>query len=202
MRCNRALIAAAVSEFGQVDILVANAGQGALFPVRDMQEQDIGVFSDLMNVNYIGSVYPTFFALPHLRKSKGIIVVNSSVAGIAWTPARTAYSASKHALRGFYNSLRTEEPDIQITTVYPGFVYSEIHDNARTANNKKLERQESHFMKTDVACRLILEGVRGGARDYPLTWEGSFAQILCPLMPGILDKMAARQARAGVKNWE
>ena len=175
-----------------------------------------------------------------------------------WSPARSAYSASKHALRGFFNSLRCEEPDIQITVVYPGacvyrtwsagyhpdddnrlcratrsgYVYSEIHDRARTIGGKKLEREASHFMPVDTACDLILEGMRKRSRDYSLTWSGVFGvrcpwhgchksirklsrpsttdgndrvfvqMLFGPMMPSALDRMAIKKAQDGVKNWQ
>jgi hypothetical protein len=61
-----------------------------------------------MQLNYLGSVYPTYFALPHLRRSRGRLVAVASVAGLVGVPTRTAYSAAKHAVVGFFDSLRVE----------------------------------------------------------------------------------------------
>eukprot|EP01094_Clydonella_sp_ATCC50884_P002378 TRINITY_DN11822_c0_g1_i1.p1 TRINITY_DN11822_c0_g1~~TRINITY_DN11822_c0_g1_i1.p1 ORF type:complete len:304 (+),score=64.59 TRINITY_DN11822_c0_g1_i1:49-960(+) len=193
---------AAADRLGGVHTLVANAGQGALMQVRDMKEEHIGTFQQIMAVNWLGCVYPVFYALESLRRNKGVIIVNSSLAGIGWSPGRSAYSASKHALRGFFNSLRCEEPDIQITTVYPGFVFSEIHDRAKTVGGKQLERNVEHFMSTAEASRLILEGARLGERDWPLTTQGTLAIYLSPILPELADRLAIKKAKAGLKNWD
>jgi len=90
-----------------------------------------------MRLNYLGSVYPTFHALPHLRRSRGRIVAVASMAGLIGVPTRTGYSAAKHAVVGFFDSLRVEllEAGVSVTVICPDFVVSEIHKRAlgRTA---------------------------------------------------------------------
>ena len=84
---------------------------------------------DLMRVNYLGCVYPTHYALPHLEKSRGLIVVMASLAGLTGVPTRTGYAASKHAVFGFFDSLRIEleGTGVGVTMIAPDFVLSEIH---------------------------------------------------------------------------
>ncbi len=102
----RVLIEAAVAEFGDIDALVANAG-GTMWTRFD-EVEDLGLFERLMRLNYLGSVYPTYYALPHLKRSRGQLVAIASVAGLVGVPTRTGYSAAKHALIAFCDALRVE----------------------------------------------------------------------------------------------
>ena len=122
----RALVERAVEGFGGVDVLVDNAGIGMLARFEDVA--DLSLYERLMRVNYLGSVYPTFYALPHLKRSRGQIVGVSSLAGLAGVPLRTAYAASKHAQIGFFDSLRVElhGTGVSVTVIAPYFVQSEI----------------------------------------------------------------------------
>ncbi|HZO10011.1 MAG TPA: SDR family oxidoreductase, partial [Myxococcota bacterium] len=102
----RALAAAAATRFQAIDVLVNNAGMGMLARFEDVT--DLSQYERLMRVNYLGSVYPTFYALPHLKRSRGQIVAISSLAGLTGVPYRSAYCATKHAQMGFFDSLRIE----------------------------------------------------------------------------------------------
>ena len=102
--------------------------------------KDLDLFKNIMDVNYLGSVYCTYYALPHLKKSNGRIVAISSLTGKVGVPTRTAYSASKHALHGFFDSLRAEEHDnnIKVLLVCPGFIQTNISINALTGTGETL----------------------------------------------------------------
>ncbi|KAJ0062728.1 hypothetical protein NL108_004351, partial [Boleophthalmus pectinirostris] len=123
----------AIKYFGHIDVLINNGGrsQRSLF-----LETDLEVYHALMELNFLGTVSLTKQVLPHMTKrGSGSIVTVSSVVGLAGAPLATGYSASKHALQGFFNSLRTElfdYPNILISTVCPGPVQSKIVDNAFT----------------------------------------------------------------------
>ncbi|KAL0000593.1 hypothetical protein SO802_014374 [Lithocarpus litseifolius] len=114
-----------VNYFGRLDHLVNNAG---VVQVRLFEE--FTQFSDIasvMDINFWGSVYSTHYAVPHLRKSKGKIVVIASTAAWLGTPRLSFYNASKAALISFFETLRTEfGQDIRITIVTPGMVESEM----------------------------------------------------------------------------
>ncbi|VVB00984.1 unnamed protein product [Arabis nemorensis] len=114
-----------ISHFGKLDHLISNAGisQSAMF-------EDFSRIQDahpIMDTNFWGSTYITYYAIPHLRKSKGkIIVISSAVAKIAF-PLATVYSASKAALLGFYEALRAElNPEIKVTLVLPGLISTDM----------------------------------------------------------------------------
>ncbi|RPI24586.1 MAG: SDR family oxidoreductase [Acidobacteria bacterium] len=103
--CKR-FVDAAVGRFGRIDALIANAGISMWAKFEDIQ--DLAVFPKLMEVNYLGVVYCTYHSLPHLKQSRGVIVAISSIQGKIGVPYHTGYVASKHAVQGFFNALRTE----------------------------------------------------------------------------------------------
>ncbi|RWR87015.1 11-beta-hydroxysteroid dehydrogenase 1B-like protein [Cinnamomum micranthum f. kanehirae] len=115
----------AVSHFGQLNHVVANAGilSSCLFE----EVTDITSFKQVMDVNFWGGVYPTYYAIPHLQKSRGNIVVTASIAGRFPISRLSFYNASKAAVIRFFETLRTElSPDIKVTIATPGYVESEL----------------------------------------------------------------------------
>ena len=123
----RALVERTVARFSALDVLVNNAGIGMI--ARFDELADLSVYERLMKVNYLGCVYPTFYALPHLKRSRGQIAVMASLAGLTGVPTRTGYAASKHAVIGFFDSLRIElaGTGVDVTVLCPYFVRSQIH---------------------------------------------------------------------------
>ena len=113
----------AVDHFGQIDVLINNAGVTHISCFMDLSEDH---FSTIMAVNFTASVNMTRLCLPYLVKTKGRIVAVSSVAGFAPLYGRTAYSASKHAMHGFFGSLAAElkSKSVSVTLVCPSFVRS------------------------------------------------------------------------------
>ncbi|KAF3323621.1 11-beta-hydroxysteroid dehydrogenase 1B-like protein [Carex littledalei] len=114
-----------ISHFGKLNHLVCNAGiwSSCLFE----EITNITAFTEVMDVNFWGAVYPTYYALPYLRASHGNIVVNSSVAGQVPIARSSFYNASKAAVISFYESVRAEfGKDIKVTILTPGFVESEL----------------------------------------------------------------------------
>lgn len=127
------LIYATIERFGRIDILINNAGLSmrALF-----DEIELKSFKQVMDVNFYGTVYCTKYALPYLIKSKGSLVGIISVAGHVALPARSAYSASKFAVRGFLDTVRLENlySGLHVLVAAPGFTASEIRKSALTAD--------------------------------------------------------------------
>ncbi|KAK9052681.1 hypothetical protein SSX86_029311 [Deinandra increscens subsp. villosa] len=112
-----------VKHFGQLDHLVCNAGIGPLYSIN----HDVIKFAPVMDINFWGSVYPTHFAISHLMKTNGKIIVNASCAGVLNPPKGGFYNASKAALISFYESLRFEvSPKITITILTLGFIQTNI----------------------------------------------------------------------------
>lgn len=118
--------------FGGVDALILNAG---LSQRSLAQETSLDVYRKLMDVNYFGNVALTQAVLPKfLAKNKGQFVVVTSLVGKFGTPYRSGYSASKHALHGFFDSLRAEmmmqDKSVDVTILCPGFVNTDVSYNA------------------------------------------------------------------------
>ncbi|MCX8006445.1 MAG: SDR family oxidoreductase, partial [Burkholderiaceae bacterium] len=122
-------IAAVAARYGGIDVLVNNAG---ISHRSAFATTSPGVIRRVMEVNFFGAMHCTQAALPHLVASRGAIVVVSSVAGFAPLIGRTGYAASKHALHGFFASLRTElaPAGVTVTLVCPSFVATGIDRNA------------------------------------------------------------------------
>ena len=106
----RNLIEKTVEKFGRIDILVNNAGISMRAMFKDL---DLGVIRSLMDVNFWGTVQCTKYALPYLLESKGQVVGVISIAGFSALPARTGYSASKYAVRGFLSLMCVRPPSRQ-----------------------------------------------------------------------------------------
>jgi NAD(P)-dependent dehydrogenase (short-subunit alcohol dehydrogenase family) len=126
--CNRA-VGAGVERFGRLDVLVNNAGmsQRSGFAATGLE-----VIRRVMDVNFFGAVHCTKAALPHLVAARGLVIAVSSVAGFTPLIARTGYAASKHAMHGFFESLRTElaPQGVDVMMVCPSFVATHIDRNA------------------------------------------------------------------------
>jgi len=196
----RALVERTVSHYGRIDILVNNAGMGA--GGRFEEITDLSIFETLMRVNFLGAVWCTAHALPHLKKSRGSIVAVSSLAGLTGVPGRTAYAATKHAMAGFFDSLRIElaGTDVTVTVVYPGFVFSDINRRALAPDgtpfgDRAYQRKKGETMETDECCRLIMGAVARRDRDLVMTWRGKVGRVVKLISPTLVDRLALRTIR-------
>jgi short-subunit dehydrogenase len=193
------IIDAALAEFGRIDTLVNNAGMTMWAKFEDID--DISMLSRIMQVNYMGAVYCTHFALPHLKKSRGRIVGIASLTGLVGVPTRTGYAASKHAMRGFFDSLRIELEDsgVSVTMIYPGFVATGIRENATGADGKPAlidPVDQSKVMSAAECTRLIVNAIQSRKREEVMTLKGKLGQWLKLIAPGVIDGMA-KKAVAG-----
>jgi short-subunit dehydrogenase len=194
----RALVEYTAAEFGAIDVLVVNAG-GTMWARFDRIE-DSSVFERLMRLNYLGSVYPTVHALPHLVRSRGLIVAVSSVAGLIGVPERTAYAASKHAVTGLFDSLRIEleGSGVSVTLVHPDFVVSEIHRRALGPDGRPLGKNPmamSRIMTSERCAELMIGAMTRRDRALITSMRGRLALWLRLVAPAALDRMAARAIR-------
>ncbi|HNT89489.1 MAG TPA: SDR family oxidoreductase, partial [Candidatus Hydrogenedentes bacterium] len=191
----KALIDQTVARFGRIDALVNNAGRTMWTTLEDVT--DLSIFEQLMRLNYLSCVYCTYYALPHLKQSRGRIVAVSSVAGLAGVPTRTGYSASKHAMFGFFNSLRIElaAAGVSVTMAAPDFVLSEMHRRAFNGAGGALGKspmQEDQIMTADACARLIIEAMRRRKRLLLTSRRGKMGHWLAFLAPGLMDRIAAK----------
>jgi NAD(P)-dependent dehydrogenase (short-subunit alcohol dehydrogenase family) len=198
----RALIDAAVADYGRIDTLVNNAGISMW--ARFAEIQDLTIFERLMRVNYLGAVHLTWHALPHLTRSRGRIVAVSSVAGKTGVPTRTGYAASKHALVGFFDTLRIElaGTGVSVTIVSPDFVTSAIRERAFGADGQPLGEghspvHETEVMSAEACARLALRGIAGREREVLMSARSRLGPWLKLVAPGLVDRIARRAIARG-----
>jgi dehydrogenase/reductase SDR family member 7B len=191
---NRRLVEAAVNRYGGIDILIANAGISMRAMFEDL---DMAVFRKVMDVNFYGSVYPVRYALPYLLERSGSVVAVSSINGHRGTPARTAYTASKYAMEGFFEALRTEvmHRGLHVLVVSPGFTGTNIRKNALRADGAvqgESPRDEGRMMTPEAVAEAIVRGLKRRKRDMVLTRQGKLVVMLNKIVPGWMDKMVYR----------
>ncbi len=195
-----ALIQQTVSHFARVDMLINNAGRSMYANFEDIR--DISIFEALMRVNYLGSVYCTYYALPHLKQTHGRIVGISSLTGKTGVPTRSGYAATKHAMAGFFDTLRIElaPHQVSVTMIYPGFVASVVRERAIGEDGQPLGRstvQESEAMPVETCARLILRAAERRKREEVMTWRGKLGLWLKLIAPGLVDRMAMQAIHTG-----
>jgi NAD(P)-dependent dehydrogenase (short-subunit alcohol dehydrogenase family) len=186
------------SEFGALDMLIANAGISMLSLFEDLD--DLAPLERVMKVNYFGAVYCTRYALPHLIAARGRLVAVSSLTGLTGVPTRTGYAASKHAMRGFFDSLRIEvrRHGVSVTVAYPGFVDTGIRARAVGEGLGRPTGIRSRGVMTAAECAgLILRGSARRRREIVMTGKGKAGVWLKLLVPRVVDRIAARAVKFG-----
>jgi len=185
------LVKQAVLTFGRVDIMLNNAGisMRALF-----SDLDLSVLKNLMDVNFWGTVYCTKYALPEIMKTKGSIIGVSSIAGYRGLPGRTGYSASKFAMNGFMESLRTEllAKGVHVMVACPGFTSSNIRFTALAKDGSSYgdtNMEEGKMMSSEEVAVNIVNGIASRKRTLVMTGQGKFTVLLNKLLPGLADKL-------------
>jgi dehydrogenase/reductase SDR family protein 7B len=190
----RNLVQQAVAAFGTVHVLVNNAGisMRALF-----NETDLQVIRSILDTNFWGAVLCTKFALPHILENKGSVVGISSIAGKKGLPGRTGYSASKFALEGFLEALRTEnlKKGLHVLVACPGFTRSNIRNTALSKDGSvqgESPRDEQKMMQPEEVAERIVRAVRSRRRDLVLTTNGRLTVWLNKFFPGWMDAVVFR----------
>jgi len=196
----RGLVERTVAAFGALDVLVNNAGMGMLARFEDVLE--LSLYERLMRVNYLGSVYPTWHALPHLKRSRGQIVAVSSLAGLSGVPMRTAYAATKHAQMGFFDSLRVElrGTGVSVTVIAPYFVQSEIRRRSPGPDGRTVEAspvREHEIMSAEECARLVVRAMEKRQRMLVMSLKGKLGRWAKLVAPGLVDRIAAEAVRKG-----
>lgn len=159
-------VAQVIAQFGQIDMLINNAGisQRAL-----AREADLAIDRQVMELNFFSPVALTKAVLPHMLEQKsGHIVAVSSIVGKFGFPLRSAYSSSKHALIGFYDSLRAEESDLDVTIVIPGRIYTNISKNAIGKDGKaegKMDPGQAGGMSAEKCAQIVIKGLKNKRRE-------------------------------------
>ena len=185
------LIHKCITEFGRIDVLINNAGisMRALF-----NESDLEIIDKVMNTNFWGTVFCTKYALPYLLQSNGSLVGVSSIAGHIGLPERSAYSASKFAMNGFLESVRSEnmENDLHVLIACPGFTASNIRKAALTKDGtpqKESPRNEQKMMTAEKVAKNIICAIDCKKDTLILSINGKFAVWLNRFFPKLAKRL-------------
>lgn len=201
----RHLIDETVRKFGRIDILVNNAGISMRAMFKDL---DLSVIRSLMDVNFWGTVQCTKFALPYLLQSKGQVVGVISIAGYSALPARTGYSSSKYAVRGFLDTIRIEhlKDGLNVLVFAPGYTDSNVRKAALTADGSpqgETPLKEDKLMSAEKCAEYLAKGLAKRKSEMILTGLGKATVLAHRLFPRLTDKLTygfiAREAGSPFK---
>jgi short-subunit dehydrogenase len=189
----RRLIERALTSFGDIDVLIANAGVS--MHARFDEIEDFSTFERLFRINAMGTVWCVRHAWPSLKRTRGLVVGVSSLAGRTGVPGRTTYCTSKFAQTGFLEALRIEAADhgIDVMAVYPGVVRTEIRRhgwNGRGEPAGVSGLDEQGAMPVDECARLIVAGMRARRREIVMTARARAGLWLKLVAPALVDRMA------------
>ena len=187
----KALIEETVARFGRIDILVNNAGLSMRAMFKDL---DLKVIHSLMEVNFWGTVNCTKYALPFLLQSKGQVVGVISIAGYSALPARTGYSSSKYAVRGFLDTLRIEhlKDGLGVLVFAPGYTASNVRNAALTADGSaqgNTPLDEAKLMSSEDCALHLARGLERRKSELILTGLGKATVWAHRLFPRLTDKL-------------
>jgi len=190
------LIEKTVKEFQQIDMLINNAGYTMWAKFENIHDFD--PFEKLIKVKLNGSIYCTYYALPYLKLTKGRIVAVSSLTGKVSVPTRSYYSASNHAIAGFFNSIRTELAcyGISVSVVYPGFVATKIRERALGHDGKSIGKShisEKNIVSTEVCADIIINAALERQREVLLTFKDKLATWLNMFVPQLVDIISKKK---------
>ncbi len=188
---NQRMAERAIERYGGIDILINNAGisMRALF-----EDVDLDVIRKVMDINFYGSIYATKYCLPSIIERQGSVVGISSIAGYRGLPGRVGYSASKFALQGFLESLRTEmlPKGVHVLTACPGFTTSNIREASLTKDGTRQgssPRDEQKMMSAETCAQHIYQAVKKRKKHLILTSQGKLTVWMNKWFPGFMDQM-------------
>lgn len=187
-----------LSRFGQLDVAIANAGFGVGGSIERLTASD---WRRQLDTNVTGVALTARHALPHLRKSRGRLVLVGSVAALLPGPGNGAYAASKAAVRSIGETLAVEcaGSGVSVTTVHPGYVESEIGrvDNSGTFDPTRTDKRPARLMWTaERAARVIAGAIARREREYVFTGHGKLGAFVGQHFPGLVQAAMTRAPRS------
>lgn len=196
----RRMIDHAIRSLGGLDILVNNAGIGMWAEFRDVK--DLGIYERLMRVNYLSSVWATHAALESIIARQGLIVAISSLTGKTGVPTRSGYAASKHAMQGFFDSIRIElEPlGVAVSVISPGFVATDIRakgfgaDGQARGESPRAE-EGGATMSVEACVERIVRAIERREREVVMTTKAKAGLWLKLVAPALVDRIARKAVR-------
>ena len=194
----RAAVDEARARFGGIDVLINNAG---ITHRSSFDKTDVSVFRRVMDVNYFGSLYCTKASLPDLIARRGLIIAVSSIAGFSPLYGRTGYAASKYALHGLFESLRSElsHTGAGVMMVCPGFTDTAITTAALGEDGRPTAHPQStvgRVASPDAVADAVYEGACQGKRMLILTPVGRVSRTLNHLFPSLYERLMMRSLRS------
>jgi short-subunit dehydrogenase len=189
----------AIQTFGQIDILVLNAGVSMWTNFTEIE--DLHVIKKLMNVNYHGAVNGIQTALPSLQKTKGLIVSISTLQAMIGFPKHSGYSASKHALKGFIDSLELEmNASIRFLDVFLGWIRgTNLRENAFASDGNPLGEQKKKHNKESISVEDcvtgIIKAIQSDKRQTFLPWKLGLIPFLQLFFPRYLNRKLSKAVR-------
>lgn len=191
----RALVEHAIAAQGDIDVLVCNAGIGSASQNDDLIS--VGGVRAMMDINFMGAVQTTAAALPSLQRTRGLIVAVSSLQGLFAFPRSAAYAASKHAMQGFFDSLRLDlAGTVDVLVVSPGPVATTIHfGHAERAAKLTMTKVERRSMPVADCAAAIRDAIETRKRNLVMTFGGRIAARLYRFVPAFVDKQVMRASR-------
>ena len=181
----------ALKIYGRIDIMIHSGGVSQ----RSLaMETDLKVARKIMDINFWGTVALTQAVLPDMvLKNSGHIVIISSLVGKFGTKFRSAYAASKHALHGYFDSLRSEiDPEIKISIICPGFIKTNVTLNALTADGSKqnsMDDAQANGMPADECAVRIIKAIREGKEEVYIGGKEKYGVLLKRYLPGKFTRM-------------
>jgi len=193
-----AATAQVLERFGQIDVVIANAG---ITHLSFFEDTEISVIRRVMEVNFFGAVNIAKAALPELLRARGQIIAISSVAGFCPLPMRTGYAASKYAMRGFFETLRTENRHrgLGVLIACPSFVDTAIGDNALGGGGEKATHARTEAkgaIPAEEAARAIVDAADRRRDFLPVAKGARLAHVLSRLAPAFLERISTRRVMA------
>lgn len=187
----RRFIESTIKTFGGIDILINNAGVSMRALFRDT---DVDVIKKVMDINFYGAVHCTKYALDSIIERQGTIVGVSSIAGYRGLPGRSGYSASKFALQGWMEALRTEllHTGVNVMWVCPGFTASNIRNAALNKDGNpqgESPMDESSLMTAEEVSRHVIKAIELRKRTLVLTFTGKRTVFMNRFFPSWTDKL-------------
>lgn len=194
------LIQQTIANYGRIDTLINNAGITMYSTVEEIE--DIHLLEHLMQVNYLGSVYCTYYALPFLKQTDGRVAAVASVAALTGVPTRSGYVASKHAMMGFFDSLRIElmNSGVSVTVLFPDIVATGIHSHVIGSDGQP--HNASHTvnyqkaMTTQVCAAQMIRAIASRKRQLIMSDRAQLGRWVKLLIPVLTDRIAKRAVTA------
>lgn len=185
---------AALNIFGRIDIIIHSGGVSQRSLAMDTA---LDVSQKIMNINFWGTVALTQAILPSMISNQlGHIVIISSLVGKFGTKFRSTYSASKHALHGYFDSLRSEiDPKVRISIICPGFIKTNVTINALTANGTRqntMDDAQANGMSADECAVQIIKAIQSEKEEVYIGGKEKYAVLFKRFLPGVFSKLVRK----------